>query len=109
MPIPVKPCDGQFSDELQVVLTRNRNREQWAVYTCPQCGAAVGAVQASGKWVPEQHWPSVTYLPHDPGAKRYDRSTAPQADARHRPGLPSAKFPSSSEQPAELADTQQSR
>lgn len=69
MPIPVKPCDGQFSDDLQLVLTRNRDRDQWAVHTCQLCGAAVGAVLMHGKWVPEQHWPSVTYPPRHAGAK----------------------------------------
>jgi hypothetical protein len=59
MPTPVKPCDGHFSEELQAVLTRNRNREQWGVYPCELCGALVGAAQVHGKWVPEQHWPSV--------------------------------------------------
>lgn len=61
MPIPAKPCDGRFSDELQIVLTQNRNRAQWALYTCEVCGARVGVVQIQGRWVPEQHWPSVKY------------------------------------------------
>ena len=75
MPTPVKPCEGRFSDELQGVLTRNRNREQWAMYTCEVCGASVGVVQVQGKWVPEQHWPSVTYAPRNPAAKETHRST----------------------------------
>lgn len=74
MPVTVKPCDGRFSDELQEVLIRNRNREQWAVHSCELCGAAVGAVQVHGKWVPEQHWPSVTYPPRTVVTRRYDRS-----------------------------------
>lgn len=69
MPIPVKPCNGQFSDELQAVLTRNRNREQWAVHTCQVCGASVDASLVRGNWVPEQHWPSVTYPPRHVAAK----------------------------------------
>lgn len=81
MPIPVKPCDGQFSDDLQEVLTRNRYREQWAVHTCQVCGAAVGAVQVQGRWVPEQHWPSVIYPPRNSGAKKHERSAAPHEDA----------------------------
>jgi hypothetical protein len=81
MPTLVKPCEGRFSDDLQEVLTRNRNREQWAVHTCENCGASVGAVQVHGKWVPEEHWPSVTYPPRNPVAKRYDRSAAPDEDA----------------------------
>lgn len=80
MPIPVKPCDGRFSDDLQEVLTRNRNREQWAVHTCQTCGASVGAVQTMGKWVPEQHWPSVIYPPRNAVAGRYDRSAAPHKE-----------------------------
>lgn len=81
MPIPLKPCDGQFSDDLQEVLTRNRDREQWAVHTCQQCGALVGAVQVHGKWVPEQHWPSVTYPARNPVTKKYDRSATSHEDA----------------------------
>lgn len=59
--MPMKPCDGQFSEDLQAVFIRNRDRAQWAVHACQLCGASVGAVQVNGKWVPEQHWPSVTY------------------------------------------------
>jgi hypothetical protein len=81
MPIPVKPCDGRFSNDLQEVLNRNRNREQWAVHTCQLCGTSVGAVQIHGKWVPEQHWPSVTYPSRNAVPKGYDRSTAPEEDA----------------------------
>ena len=78
MPTPVKPCEGQFSNELQEVLTKNRNREQWATHPCELCGALVGAVQAHGKWVPEQHWHSVTYPPRTPVTKGYDRSAPPR-------------------------------
>jgi hypothetical protein len=60
---PVKPCEGRFSDELQAVLNRNRDRAQWANHTCEVCGLAVGAKQDRGKWIPEQHWPSVEYQP----------------------------------------------
>lgn len=81
MPIPVKPCGGQFSEELQALLTKNREREQWAVHTCQVCGASVGAVQVQGKWVPEQHWPSVTYPPRTPVTRRYDRSGATLEEA----------------------------
>ena|SRR5579871_917349 len=80
MPIPVKPCVGRFSDELQVLLTRNHNREQWALHPCQLCGTAVGAVQVHGTWVPEQHWPSVTYPPRNAVAKKHDRSAARQED-----------------------------
>ena len=61
MPIPAKPCDGRFRDELQAVLTQNRDRVQWATHACEVCGISVGAVRVQGKWVPEQHWPSVKY------------------------------------------------
>lgn len=81
MPTSVKPCDGQFSEDLQTVLIRNRNREQWAVHPCQVCGASVGAVQVQGKWVPEQHWPSVKYPRRTPVAKRSDRSAPPKEDA----------------------------
>lgn len=80
MPIPAKPCDGRFNDDLQEVLTRNRNREQWAVHTCEVCGAPVGAVEVHGKWVPEQHWPSVTYPVRNAAAAKHDRSPAAQED-----------------------------
>jgi hypothetical protein len=60
MQIP-KPCEGRLSDEAQVALARNRNRDQFALQTCAVCGVRVGAIQAHGKWVPEQHWPSVKY------------------------------------------------
>lgn len=81
MPIPLKPCDGRFSEDLQEILTRNRNREQWAVHPCQSCGTSVGAVQIHGKWVPEQHWPSVSYPPRTPVPKGYDRSTALHEEA----------------------------
>jgi len=61
MPIPAKPCDGRFSDEVQLILSKNRDRVQWANHTCEVCGVAVGATLDRGKWVPEQHWPSVKY------------------------------------------------
>ena len=75
MQTPIKACEGGLSDDLQAVLTRNREREQWAVHTCQVCGASVGVVQVGGKWVTEQHWPTVKYPPRDPGTNRYDRST----------------------------------
>jgi hypothetical protein len=61
MPGPVKPCEGRFSDETQRVLNRNRDRAQWANHACEVCDLAVGAKQDRGKWIPEQHWPSVKY------------------------------------------------
>ena len=80
MPTPAKPCDGRFSDDLQLLLQRNREREQWAVHPCQTCGAKVGAVMVQGKWVPEQHWPSVIYPPRNPVPNRYNRSVAPRRE-----------------------------
>jgi hypothetical protein len=78
MTIPVKPCDGRFSEDVQAVLIQNKDRAQWAVHTCEVCGAAAGAVQVHGKWVPEQHWPSVKYPPREPAAKRSSRFAPPR-------------------------------
>jgi hypothetical protein len=61
MPTPLKPCDGDFSEELQEVLRKNRDRAQWADHPCQTCGFEVGAVQVKGRWVPAPHWPSVKY------------------------------------------------
>ena len=81
MRIPVKPCDGRFGDDLQEALTRNRNREQWGVHVCQLCGASVGAVQLHGEWIPEQHWPSVTYPARNAAAKKPNPSAAADEDA----------------------------
>jgi hypothetical protein len=69
MPIAVKPCDGRFNDEVLAALSSNRDRAQWANHTCEVCGLAVGASLEKGKWVPEQHWPSVKYQPRNAGKK----------------------------------------
>ena len=61
MPTPVKPCEGRFNDEVLAALSKNRDRAQWANHTCETCGLAVGATIEKGKWVPEQHWPSVKF------------------------------------------------
>jgi hypothetical protein len=72
---PVKPCPGLFSDELQALLERNRERDQWATYACGLCGVTVGATRDRGKWVPEQHWPSVKYRPPTDNAKKQRNAT----------------------------------
>ncbi len=72
MPTPAKPCDGRFSDELQAVIAQNIDRAQWATHPCEVCGVLVGAVQVQGKWVPEQHWPSVKYPVRNTGEKGRD-------------------------------------
>ena len=74
MPIPVKACEGRFSDEVQEALSRNRDRAQWANHTCEVCGASVGATLDKGKWVPEQHWPSVKYPARNATQKKQDSS-----------------------------------
>ena len=74
MPIPVKPCEGRFSEEVLSSLGNARDRSHWAVYTCEACGAAVGAVQDKGKWLPEQHWPSVKYPARNVRDKKHEYS-----------------------------------
>jgi hypothetical protein len=61
MPTPLKPCDGKLTDEIQDAIRRNRNREQWGSHVCATCGRTVGVELVMGKWIPERHWPSVTY------------------------------------------------
>jgi len=74
MSIPAKPCEGRFSDELQELLSKNRDRVQWANHACEVCGVAVGAMLVQGKWVPEQHWPSVKYQSRNATEKKQDSS-----------------------------------
>ena len=76
MPIPAKPCEGRLSDETQLALTRNRNRDQFAIHTCEVCGVQVGAIHDRGKWVPEQHWPSVKYHSRNAIDKKHDVSAS---------------------------------
>jgi hypothetical protein len=70
MPIPAKPCGGRFSDEVELILSQSRDRVRWANHTCEVCGVAVGATQDRGKWVPEQHWPSVKYHSRNTSEKK---------------------------------------
>jgi len=84
MPLPVKPCEGRFSEEVLTALGSNRDRAQWANHPCEVCGLAVGAMLEKGKWVPEQHWPTVKYVPRNGTEKKRDNSagrTAPQEDS----------------------------
>jgi hypothetical protein len=81
MPIPAKPCEGRFNEEVQAILKSNRDRAQWANHTCEVCGVAVGAVQVQGKWVPEQHWPSVKYQPRHANEKKRATPVAPDESA----------------------------
>ncbi|HEX3940239.1 MAG TPA: hypothetical protein VHX11_02015 [Acidobacteriaceae bacterium] len=63
MPIPVKPCDGSFSDETIGLLMSNADRAQWHLHPCARCGQQVGARLDKGRWLPETHWPSVPARP----------------------------------------------
>jgi hypothetical protein len=63
MPIPAKPCAGLFSDETIAALVKNDDRAQWHPQVCSLCQQEIGARLVSGKWVPDQHWPSVRYVP----------------------------------------------
>ncbi len=81
MPIPVKPCEGRFSDELIELISKNRDRSQWANHPCAVCGAMVGATQVKGQWVPEQHWPTVKYQPRGAnGKKKVDSNEVAASD-----------------------------
>ena len=70
MPIPAKPCEGRFSDEVLEMLNKNRDRDQWANHTCEVCGLSVGAKIEKGRWIPEQHWPSVKFQPRKTSEKK---------------------------------------
>ncbi len=61
MPNPAKPCPGQFSEETIAALAANTARAQWLPHPCALCGQQIGARIEKGKWLPEQHWPSVQY------------------------------------------------
>jgi len=76
MSIPAKACEGRFSNEVLEALTKNRDRAQWANHQCEVCGVVVGATLDKGKWVPEQHWPSVKYPPRNASEKK-------QVSSRH--------------------------
>ena len=74
MAFAAKACEGRFSDEVQLILTKNSERAQWANHACEVCGLSVGAVLDKGKWVPEQHWSSVKYSPRNAGTAGSNRS-----------------------------------
>jgi len=73
MAILTKPCNGTLSEETLTLLQANRERAAWGVYPCEVCGQNVGVLEEKGKWVPERHWPSVTYSPRRPAVSRYSR------------------------------------
>jgi CheY-like chemotaxis protein len=59
MPIPVKVCVGQFSDETVRVIQENLDRAQWQPHRCERCGQKVEARLVKGHWSPDPHWPSI--------------------------------------------------
>jgi len=58
----VKPCAGEFSEEVRQTLQQNTDRAQWRAHRCGLCGQEVEAEQKHGKWLPAQHWPSIRYV-----------------------------------------------
>jgi hypothetical protein len=62
MPIPVKPCEGKLSEATKQLLRKSRDRAQWSTHPCEVCGQSVGVVPAGADWIPERHWPSVSYV-----------------------------------------------
>jgi hypothetical protein len=69
MPVPAKPCPGQFSGETIQALLINTGRAQWRSHHCALCGQQVGAVLERGQWSPERHWPSVSYVSRSKGKR----------------------------------------
>ncbi len=67
MPIPVKPCDGSFSEETNQLLLKNVDRAQWNLHPCQRCGQQVGARLEKGHWAPETHWP---FSPSAPSSQK---------------------------------------
>jgi hypothetical protein len=85
MPILTKPCKGKLSDETLELLRTAQDRADWGVYPCEICGQSVGVSAANGNWVPERHWPSVTYIPRKPSVGRYLAKTMVPNKLRMRP------------------------
>jgi hypothetical protein len=70
MPVPVKPCEGAFSEETIKILLSNVDRSQWLLHACVRCGQQVGARLVNGRWVPDVHWPSVPRRPSSRPTKK---------------------------------------
>jgi len=70
MPILLKACPGEFSQETQALLQDNRAGVQWANLRCETCGRMVGVEEAGERWIPERHWPSVAYAPRKVPVRR---------------------------------------
>ena len=60
-PMPIKPCPGQFPAEIQQSIADGRNRSWAEDHACDRCGQMVTPRLLKGKWVPANHWASVTY------------------------------------------------
>jgi hypothetical protein len=67
------------------LLRISQDRADWGVYPCEICGQNVGVSAANGNWLPERHWPSVTYTPRKPSVGRYLAKTMIPAKLRMRP------------------------
>ena len=85
MPILTKPCKGKLSGETKQLLRTNQDRADWGVYPCEICGQSIGVSAVNGDWVPERHWPSVTYTPRKPSVSRYMEKTMMPAKLRMPP------------------------
>lgn len=59
--MPAKPCTGEFSSEIQESLVSDMSNALRRDHPCELCGLVVSARLEKGRWVPEEHWASVTY------------------------------------------------
>jgi hypothetical protein len=75
MAIPSKPCEGKLSELTLDILRADINRAKWGTHPCQVCGQIVGVVLVKDEWLPETHWPSVTYKPRKESVSRVPRST----------------------------------
>ena len=73
MPAPIKQCEGRLSESTKLLLRANRDRAAWGMHPCDVCGQMVGVLAVNCDWVPEKHWPSVTYGLRKSGTARYSR------------------------------------
>jgi len=81
MPIPVKPCEGKLSEATKQLLHKSRDRARWSTHPCEVCGQSVGVVPAGADWIPERHWPSVSYVRKSAPKSRPHVARAPETAA----------------------------
>ena len=81
LPIPIKPCDGSFSEVTIRLLLANTDHAQWLPQPCERCGQSVGARNEKGHWLPETHWPSI---PRRPSSRLENNGRAPRAGSREK-------------------------